>query len=82
MGGNKRLVFVFCSPCLPDEKEDEWSNLNRTNLVDSFIIPVRIDLAEFVGHSVVLSGHQSVHTSEYQLFVNPNFTYNDHFKFK
>lgn len=40
-------------------------------LVDGFVVPVGVDLAELQGYPVVLSDHEGVDHSQHSLFVNP-----------
>ena len=41
-------------------------------LIKGLIIPVRVDMGQTSRHPVVLSGHEGVHASQYQLLVDTN----------
>lgn len=44
-------------------------------LIQSLVVPVGVYLSEFFGYSVVFSRHYSVHTSQNQLLVHTDLTY-------
>lgn len=50
----------------------------NTHLVEGLVVPVRVHLPQTPNYSVVLSRHQCVHASQYELFVDSDLTCNDH----
>ncbi len=55
--------------------------LRHTHMIDSLVVPVRVDLGELGGDPVVLAHHEEVHHAQHRLLVHPaqhrslNFTY-------
>lgn len=50
-------------------------DVDATRLLEqSFVVPVRVDLRELGGQSVVLARHQRVHAREYKLLVHANLS--------
>jgi len=58
-------IFLYVSDCVWDY------------LVQCFIIPVRVNLRQCMGNTIVFSCHQGVHTCQDQLFIYSDLTWNN-----
>jgi hypothetical protein len=58
------------------------------HMIDSLVVPVRVDLGELGGNPVVLAHHEQVHHTQHRLLVHPaqhrslTFTYKLYFHAK